>query len=150
MPRFPQDPFRDPFRALDNIRKELMAHFGEPANWNLFQSQTMHTDIYETDTEVVVECELPGIQKKENIHIQLDGQQLTIQANIEREEKVENKNRRFFREERYYGHVSRTVTLPSPVDESSAKATYKNGVLEIRFQKAKPQQLNTIDIDFLP
>lgn len=146
MPRFPQEPFR----ALDQLRKELMGHFLEPSQWNIFQTQAMHTDVYETDTEVVVECDIPGIQKKENIQIHLDGQQLTIQAHVEREEKVENEKRRFYREERYYGQMSRTITLPSPVDEKSAKATYKNGVLEIRMKKAEPQPLNTIDIDFLP
>jgi len=144
MPRFPQEPFR----ALDTLRKELMGHFWEPSNWNFFQTQTMQTDVYETDTEVVVKCDIPGIEKKENIQIQLDGQQLTIQATVEREEKVENEKRRFYREERYYGQMSRTITLPHPVDETSAKATYKNGVLEIRLKKAQPPQQNFIDIDF--
>nr|MBO2478774.1 heat-shock protein Hsp20 [Bacillota bacterium] len=66
MPLIPQDPMR-PF---DAIRRE-MERLLDPSNWNFFQSQWLQTDVYETDDEVVVECAIPGVTKKENIRLDL-------------------------------------------------------------------------------
>ncbi|OUM88212.1 MAG: hypothetical protein BAA01_08575 [Bacillus thermozeamaize] len=143
MPLIPQEPTR-PF---DTIRRE-MERFFDPANWSFFQSQVLQTDVYETDTEVVVECAIPGVKKKEDIRIHLDGQQLTIQAVIQRHHTVEHENRRFHREERYYGQFQRTITLPHPVEEEGIKASYRNGILEVRMKKSAPVAKNRIDIDF--
>ncbi len=143
MPLIPQDPSR-PF---DIIRRE-MERFFDPANWSFFQSQMLQVDVYETDDEVVVECAIPGIKKKEDIRLHLDGQQLTIQATVQRQQAVNDETRRFHREERFFGQMQRTVTLPYPVEEEGVKASYRNGILEVRMKKATPTGKNRIDIEF--
>ncbi len=143
MPLIPQEPSR----AFENIRRE-MERFFDPTNWSFFQAQMLQADVYETDTEVVVECAIPGIKRKEDIRIHLDGQQLNIQAEVQRQQTVEHQNRRFHREERYYGQMQRTITLPHPVEEEGIKASYRNGILEVRMKKTSPATKNWIDIDF--
>ena len=143
MPLIPQDPMR-PF---DMIRRE-MERFFDPANWSIFQAQLLQVDVYETDHEVVVECAIPGIKRKEDIQLHLDGQQLTIQATVQRQETVNDQTRRFHREERYFGQMQRTVTLPHPVEEEGIKATYRNGILEVRMKKTDLMGKNRIDVEF--
>ncbi|HHW06290.1 MAG TPA: Hsp20/alpha crystallin family protein, partial [Clostridia bacterium] len=50
--------------------------------------------------------------------------------------------------ERYMGQFRRTVTLPTTVKEDEIKATYRNGILEIRMPKENPGRRKTIDIEF--
>lgn len=143
MPLVPQEPWR-PF---DTIRRE-MERFFDPANWSFFQSPMLQVDIYETGDEVVVECAIPGVRRKEDIRLHLDGQQLTIQATVQRQQTVNDETRRFHREERFFGQMERTVTLPHPVEEEGVKATYRNGILEVRMKKSAPTGKNRIDIEF--
>jgi HSP20 family protein len=79
--------------------------------------------------------DLPGISE-DKISIELDDKTLTVTAEREREEKVEDG--RFYRFERRFGTFTRTIGLPQGVTEDAIKAEYKNGVLELHV--AKPEQ----------
>jgi HSP20 family protein len=89
-------------------------------------------DVTESDKEYKVKAEIPGV-KKEDINVQVDGNTVTISAEIKKEK--EDKNERTVRQERYFGSVSRSFTLASAVDEREASAKYENGVLELRLPK---------------
>lgn len=108
--------------------------------------RTVRIDVYETPEEVVVSCELPGLEKKDDVQIDVEGTQLTISGQIRRGQEI--KREQFYRQERYMGQFRRTVTLPTTVKEDEIKATYRNGILEIRMPKENPGRRKTIDIEF--
>ncbi len=89
-------------------------------------------DVSETDDEIVVTADLPGYQK-EDIEVGVKDRRLTVEA--ERSEESEDENERYLRQERSHQHVSRSVSLPEAVDEESASATYRNGVLTVTLPK---------------
>ncbi len=86
-------------------------------------------DVFEKDTEVVVRADLPGV-KQDDISVEVDQQTLVIRAERKQEEDVEEKGYR--RTERSYGRYERTLALPDGVDADAIRATYREGVLEVR------------------
>lgn len=92
-------------------------------------------DIYETDDEIVVEAEAPGLSARE-IAISLRSSRIEIRG-MKMEIPVK-KGTRYLRLEREYGSFQRTVPLPSAVDPDGAKAYLENGILTIRLKKPKP------------
>ena len=89
-------------------------------------------DVTEGDKEYKIKAEIPGV-KKEDINVQVDGNLVTISAEVKRDK--EEKTERTIRQERYFGSVSRSFTLTSPVDEKAATAKYADGVLELKLPK---------------
>jgi HSP20 family protein len=91
-------------------------------------------DIYEKGREVVLKAEIPGV-KKEDIHVDINLKTVTISGEKKKEEETERKD--YHRLERSYGSFVRTFSLPSEVQTDMAKATFKDGVLEIRVPKTE-------------
>jgi HSP20 family protein len=89
-------------------------------------------DIFEDGNDVVVKAEMPGM-KKEDIEVNLTDDTVTVSGEKKKEEKVEKKD--YYRVERSYGSFSRSFRLPKEVQSDKAKATFKDGVLEIRVPK---------------
>jgi HSP20 family protein len=126
-----------PFSELASLHNEMsrfMNGLGE-SNGRTSQSWVPVADVWETEQEVVYAFDLPGIPE-EKISVELDDKTLTVTAEREREEKVEDG--RYFRFERRFGTFTRTIALPQGVSEDSIKAEYKHGVLELHV--AKPEQ----------
>lgn len=94
-------------------------------------------DVKETDKELLVHAELPGV-KKEDIHIELQNGILTISG--ERKEEKKEEKEKYHRVERNYGRFARSVAVPEGVTEDQVKAKIENGVLEVAIPKppAKP------------
>jgi HSP20 family protein len=82
----------------------------------------------------VVKAELPGIGKDE-VEVNLTGSTLTIEGEKKKEEEVKRAN--YYRSERSYGSFARTVELPAEVKGEATKATFKDGVLEVRMPKTE-------------
>jgi HSP20 family protein len=91
-------------------------------------------DIFEEGDNVVVKAELPGI-KKEDVDVSVTDNVISISGEKKKEEKVERKN--YYREERSYGSFTRSFRLPMEVQTDKAKASFKEGVLEIRIPKTE-------------
>jgi len=89
-------------------------------------------DVYETDNEVVIVADLPGV-KKENININATENTVEISAELKKEEKVEKPS--YIKQERKYERFYRKILLPVKVKPEDAKSKYENGVLEIRLPK---------------
>ena len=90
-------------------------------------------DVAELDNAYVVKAEIPGVAK-EDIQVSIEGNQVTIGAEVKRETDVKD-GERVLRSERYYGSVYRGFTLPVEVDEATSNAKYENGVLELKLVK---------------
>ena len=138
------DPFRD-LNMLQDRMNRLFEDAGrgirrneEPASTTIWSPAV---DIYETDGEIVVQAELPGMDRKD-IALHLENNVLTIRG--DRQFKKETKEDNYHRIERSYGGFSRSFSIPTMVHEDKIRADYKDGVLKIALPKkeqAKPKQI---------
>ena len=94
---------------------------------------TIKMDVTETENGYLIHSEMPGV-KKEDIDVAIEGNQVTITAEVKQGwEKKEGD--RLLRNERYFGNVYRSFTLPAELDESASVAAYDSGVLELKLVK---------------
>lgn len=100
-------------------------------------------DVHETDDEVVVTAELPGLEAKD-VEVTLEKNMLVLKGEkkVEHEEKQEN----YIHRERGYGSFHRAVTLPCGVKEEEIKASYDKGVLTIHLPKDEKHKPKRIEI----
>ncbi|HYL23037.1 MAG TPA: Hsp20/alpha crystallin family protein [Burkholderiales bacterium] len=101
-------------------------------------------DVAEKNGAYVVTAELPGV-KKEDIHVTIDGAQVTLEAQV-KQEKEASRDERVLHTERVFGKVSRSFTLPQEVDEAKAEAKFRDGVLELTLPKKAAAQRKQISI----
>ena len=108
---------------LDNMEKSLFTGFGDMSQFRC--------DIQDKGDHYLLEAELPGF-KKEDIHIDVDGETLTVSA--EHKEENEEKKDNYVRRERKYGSYSRSFNV-SGINTEGIKAAYNNGILEVTLPK---------------
>ncbi|MDW8564334.1 MULTISPECIES: Hsp20/alpha crystallin family protein [Staphylococcus] len=92
-----------------------------------------NTDIKETDSEYILDIELPGIQK-ENINLDYQGETLYLEVKQSNENNETDQEGNIIRQERNASYINRTYTLPN-VDENNINAKYNNGVLHLNLKK---------------
>ncbi|MGF6812990.1 HSP20 family protein [Paraburkholderia sp. Clong3] len=90
-------------------------------------------DVTESDTQYTVKAELPGVEK-DDIDVKIDSNLVSISAKVERKQELKE-GERVVRRERYSGAVSRSISLQSEIDEATATAQYKDGVLSLTLPK---------------
>lgn len=90
-------------------------------------------DVAEKGNAYVVKAEIPGVAK-DDIQVAIEGNQVTISAEVRREAEAKDGERVLHRE-RYCGGVYRSFTLPAELDENASNAKYENGVLELTLAK---------------
>ena len=150
---------RDPFDAFRNEMDSLFADMENRFHTLLpvlpayatrgrelpaLSSSGFTVDVHDTGEEVVARADLPGCQK-EMVKIKLNRPNM-LQITCERKDEKEEEEKDYFIRERFFGSVSRSVPLPSEVTEEGAKATFENGVLEVRFKKAPREITGDIPI----
>jgi len=101
------------------------------------------TDVTETDKEIEINAELPGLEEKD-LQINLSDNVLTIKG--EKKAEKERKEKDFRMVERSYGAFERTIELPEGVNPDSIKATIAKGVLTVTVPKPAPAQAKTIEV----
>jgi len=118
----------DPFNDMDDMFKGL---FVRPMRLDIegVPQVQLKMDVTRTDDTYSVKAEMPGV-KKDDIHVSIDGNQVTISGEIKKE-KEEKKGDEVVRSERYFGKVSRSFLLPQEVDETRSDAKYADGVLNL-------------------
>ena len=118
------DPLDDLFRGF----------FVRPVDMNTpANTPAIRMDVTEQPKAFVVHAEMPGV-KKDDIHIQIEGNQVSITAEV-KQEKEAKEGDRVLRSERYFGQVSRTFQLAQDIDDSQAGAKFNDGVLELTLPK---------------
>ena len=100
-------------------------------------------DMYEEKDDVVVKAELPGIDK-ETIEVTLSERRLTIAAERKRESEAGERGR--YVAERAYGREIRALELPSYIQGDRVKASFTNGVLEIRLPKTEAAKRREVKV----
>jgi len=129
----------DPFEEIMRIRREMERVFRifEDRRFLGTDWRMPLSDIRETDEEVIVTVELPGVSKDD---IQLKATEDSIEIRVETKKLVEEKGEDFFRKERSYRGFYRRITLPCKVIPEKAKAKYENGILEVRLPKVEAKK----------
>jgi HSP20 family protein len=135
----------DPFNELvdDLFKGFLVRPLGYEGRGDV-QLPRAKVDVAEKNGAYLVTAELPGV-KKEDIHVDIDGPQVTLEAEVKREKEA-SKDERVLHSERVYGKIVRSFTLPQEVDEAKAEAKFKDGVLELTLPKKAAAQRKQISI----
>lgn len=134
----------DPFEELRRMQSRMGRMFREFETSTFEGEMSPFIDIVDVDNELIVTADVPGVEK-EDISIDVRGDMLEIKAS--RKEEKEEKKKNYWRRERSYNRYYRTIRLPVPVNEKGAKATLKNGVLEIRLPRVKEERKKAIPIE---
>ncbi len=122
------------YTPFDDLFGELTkGFFVKPLAFPAETELKLKVDVKEDEKAYTIHAEIPGV-KKEDLQIDVDGDQVSIRGEVKRE-KEEKKGEKVIYSERSYGMVSRSFSLPSDVDAQGAKADYKDGVLNLTLPK---------------
>lgn len=138
----------NPFSELEDISNRLNQIFGRSVAATGHEMMkvtdwTPSVDISETDKAYLIKAEIPEV-KKEDVKVTVDNDMLTIQG--ERKMEKEEKGKKFHRIERSYGSFVRSFRLPDGVDESKAKAEFKDGVMTVTLPKSEKAKTKAVEI----
>jgi HSP20 family protein len=139
----------DPFDDLVSLRESMDKLFEEfftrrPERGRVPVVWQPAIEAYETDHDVVVRAELPGIDPKQ-VEISVTEDTLTLKGEARTEQ--EEKKRNYYRRELRYGAFVRSIALPSGVQGDKASASYKNGILEIKVPKSERAKPKTVKVE---
>jgi HSP20 family protein len=137
------EPFSDLVSLRDDMDRFFETFFGQhPEDREGFWTPIL--DIEESNGNIVVKAEIPGMEKDE-IKVSVRNNMLSISG--ERKQEIETKDKTFHRIECSYGKFSRTITLPSEIDADKIKAAYKDGVLNIVLPKPESMKPKQIEVE---
>ncbi len=143
-----------PMRELETMRRDMERFFGavcEPfgkkRHWLHRTAEhgaiVPNVDMYDKKTEIVVKAELPGIEKN-NVELTITKDSLTIKGETRKEEEVKEED--YYCCERSYGSFLRTIPLPAEIDTKKVKASFKNGVLEVKLPKLEEAKTKEVKV----
>jgi HSP20 family protein len=133
----------EPFKELTTLQERINKMFEDVLpSFSLQDSKWLPAvDIYETDGNIQIEVEVPGMDEK-NLKVKIEDNTLTISGDRKFEKKESKDN--YYRIERNYGSFTRSFFLPDNVDKEQIKAKYENGILKVELPKkseAKPKEI---------
>lgn len=135
---------RDPFSEIDRL---LEGYF--PRGWmrpfrvewpdmpRVFEGKAPHVDVIDHKSEVIVKAAMPGVEKKD-IDVTVTKNSVTIKGTTSHEKKEEKED--YYHSEISRGSYCRSMLLPAEVDESKARAKFKDGILELSLPKCKEEK----------
>uniref|UniRef100_Q07NG0 Heat shock protein Hsp20 n=1 Tax=Rhodopseudomonas palustris (strain BisA53) TaxID=316055 RepID=Q07NG0_RHOP5 len=130
-----QSPFLSLHREMNRLFDDVFRGFDAPAFGRLatFGGAWPKLEITDTDKEVRISAEVPGMEEKD-IEVTLDDGYLTLRG--ERTSQTEDKAKQF--SERFYGRFERRVPIDAAIAEDKVTASFKNGVLTVTLPKTEP------------
>lgn len=137
----------DPFRDLSVLQDRINRIFSEatrgPAEAASARTWAPVVDILETDNDLIVRAELPGL-KQQDIDIEVTDESLTVKGERKFDEAAKDQ---YIRIERPYGPFQRSFTIGVPIQHDKVKATYRDGILEVVIPKAEEVKPKKIPIE---
>jgi len=140
----------EPFRDLMTTQREFDRLFKEAFS-PLFSEGELSTrtwappvDIYETENDIVLKAELPGVDPKD-VEVRVEDSTLYLKGERKFEKEVKDEN--YHRVERSYGSFARSFSLPNSINAEKVKAEYKDGLLTLTLPKREEAKPRTIKID---
>jgi len=140
------EPFRDLLSTQDRFNRLFNDTFSRFFDEGDLGARTWAppVDVYETEHDVVLKAELPGVDPKE-VEVRVEDGTLYLKGERKFENEVKQDN--YHRIERAYGSFVRSFPLPSSVDAEKASAEYKNGVMTLTLPKREEAKPKTIKIN---
>ena len=139
---------REPFRDIQTeVNRLFDSFFGRPtaaATGTGSRVWMPVVDMYETNDDLVLNFELPGVREKD-ISLSITGDVLTVKGERLFNQQLNDNN--YFHTERAHGKFERSIRLPMPVQAGRVRATYRDGVLEVSLPKAEEVRPKEIKID---
>lgn len=130
---------------FDDVFGDLMkGYWVRPMSFPAETDLKLKVEVKEDEKSYRVHAEIPGV-KKEDIHVDVDGTTVSIRAEVKREEEKKD-GEKLLHSERYFGAVSRSMSLPGEVDAQGARAEYKDGVLELVLPKKAAKSARRLSI----
>lgn len=133
----------NPFREMDNFFNDMNS-FVERFPFGFGKFSVPRVDVYQTEKDVVVKAEIPGVSK-EDLDVYIEDNVIRLSGETRRDDEFKDDN--IYRSERYYGRFSRTIPLPVEVQSEKARAEYKDGILKITVPKAETSKIKGRRID---
>ena len=134
------------FERFDDMFPELFRRWMRPMATSGFEAPgEIRIDVSESDQGYEVRAEVPGV-KKDDIRVSIDGNFVSISAEVKREKEEKAKGERALVKELYYGSASRGFSLAHEVDEKHAIAKYEDGVLKLSLPKKQEASSRTLQI----
>lgn len=135
-----------PWQELESMNRQI-SRLLDDTSGSQAGERALHwapaVDIRETDDALLVQAELPGIDKKD-VRVEVHDGVLTISGERRYEKDVEEKNAH--RVERAYGSFARSFSLPTNIDSEKVEASMKDGVLEVRLHKRESAKPKSIEV----
>lgn len=155
MSQFPTDPRKNESARQENFgffKRSMNQFFQEKPVKNFLQSMdeffsnpfpnvSFPVSVKETENELIITAELPGVNK-EQIHIDIMDNRITISVTHLEIVQEENNKQQIIHKSQTYKQSARTIALPYPVDEKKVKAVYQNGLLTITVKKQKGKKIS--------
>jgi HSP20 family protein len=114
---------------------------------NIFPKRGLNTDMYKTDTEIVIVAEIPGVTSSNDINIRLKGLKLSLSGKIPYNYPVDEDN--LIQSERSFGEFKKDIQLPDDIIPNEIiQAFFKNGLLEIHISTAPAKDEKDIEVEF--
>lgn len=130
------DPFSRPFKWFREFEETPRLGAAEPS-----------IDVFETNGEVIATVELPGVEKEDiKIRVTEDGMHLKIEKREKTEKEKKEPGFYAYSYAARFGGYSEWITFPASVEAAKAKATFKNGVLEVRMPKTAAKEGKKVEI----
>jgi HSP20 family protein len=141
--RFSGDPFVSLQQEIDRLFEDFGRGLPSFPRARMVPDLTPRMDVTETDKEIELTAELPGLEEKD-VQINFADGVLTIRG--EKKAEKEEKDKDYWTSERSYGAFARSIELPDGVDPDAIKATIDKGVLKVTVPKPAPAQVKKIDV----
>lgn len=139
----------DPFRELRGLQDEMNRLFNSNFSSRYKQEDmasggwSPSVDIYESENEIVLEAELPGM-KREDFEVTIENNVINLKGERQFEKKDETEN--YHRVERSYGSFTRSFSLPRSVSAENTSAEFKNGILRVSLPKREETRARKIEV----
>ncbi len=140
------EPFRELVSTQDRLNRlfnNTFSRFFEEGDGSTLRTCAPPVDVFETDQNVVIKAELPGV-KPEDVEVRVEDGSLYLKGERKFEKEVKEEN--YHHIERTYGNFVRSFPLPNSVNADEAKAEYKDGVLTLTMPKREEAKPKTIKI----
>lgn len=135
------EPFSDLFKSMNDLFHEqpirgFLQSIDEFFKTPFPLSAAFPVETVETKEEYIITAELPGI-KREQIHLNISGHYVTISIDNNEMITEEDEKNQLYHKRQLRQHSSRTISLPYQINEKKVKASYRDGLLQIRIPQEK-------------
>jgi HSP20 family protein len=136
-----------PWQEMDRLFESAFPRFGRwpMSDWTArFEPKLPAVDVIDRPDHILVRAEVPGV-KKEDLDVSVSDNLVTIRATTKYEEEKEQGE--YYRCEMSHGEFTRSVSLPAAVDSAEARASFKDGILELTLPKTAPSKRRAIKVE---